>query len=190
MCVDEGGKGILLPELMTVFILAFAVSMDAFSFAIGLGKRNFRLRKITFIAVIIGVFHIIMPILGMLVGHYLSGVFDRIIEYISGFILIALGISMLIEILKENNYIDEVLKNRTIIFLSFIISLDSFSAALSLGLVHVHIITATVMFGGVTTLLTWSGFLIGSKIKFLLGKYGELFGSFILIFLGVRLIIA
>src|SRR5699024_3619420 len=140
---------------------------------IGIGKESMPIRRMIFITVTIGLLHIIMPLFGMMIGHYVSDLFHQVLHYISGIILIIVGVNMLVEGMRKNHHINKGLKPKTIVMLSLVISLDSFSAALSLGLVNVQVMKVVIMFGVMTILLTWTGFSLGKKLKFLLGCYGE-----------------
>ncbi|HLU22873.1 MAG TPA: manganese efflux pump [Bacillaceae bacterium] len=168
--------------------MAFAVGMDAFSISLGLGIYRIRLRRIFYIGLVVGVFHVVMPTLGILTGHFLSGLFGQITTYIGGILLILLGIQMIYFCFREeeNNAILPV--GWGIIFFSLLVSLDSFSAGLSLGMFGVRTAAAVICFGIIATCLTWSGFLIGRKVHNLLGTYAEVFGGVVLAAFGFQLL--
>ncbi|MDR6120978.1 putative Mn2+ efflux pump MntP [Bacillus sp. SLBN-46] len=56
----------LVGELLTLVIMAFALGMDAFSVGLGMGMYKLRLRKIFEIGITIGIFHVWMPLVGLL----------------------------------------------------------------------------------------------------------------------------
>src|SRR5690606_26490389 len=59
-------------QLATILIMAAALGMDAFSLGIGLGMRGIRLLNIAFISAVIALFHVIMPLVGIFTGRYVS----------------------------------------------------------------------------------------------------------------------
>ena len=177
----------VLPEIVTIFLLAFAVSMDAFSFAIGIGEERMSLNKRLVFIGAIGGLHLFMPLAGMMIGNYLSTMFEMLVHYISGGVLIVIGVQMCMNQLKENKQLKSYRSNTTLFILAFLISLDSFSVSTSIGMFHIHILPTLVIFGMTTILLTSLGLWVGGKMKTALGKYGELFGGAILIFLGLRI---
>ena len=74
----------IIGEMITIIIMAFALGMDAFSISLGMGMYKLRLRQIFKIGITIGVFHIVMPLLGMITGRFLSEQFGAIAAYIGG----------------------------------------------------------------------------------------------------------
>lgn len=177
----------VLPEVVTIFLLAFAVSMDAFSFAIGIGENKMSLKKrLVFIGAITGL-HLFMPLAGMMIGSYLSTMFEMFVHYITGGVLIVIGVEMCMSQLKGSEKLKSYRSNTRLFILAFLISLDSFSVSTSLGMFRIHILPTLVIFGITAIFLTALGLWIGGKMKTALGKYGELFGSAILIFLGIRI---
>ena len=85
----------ILGELVTIIIMAFALGMDAFSVSLGMGMYKLRFRQIFTIGVTIGIFHIIMPLLGIITGRFLSAQFGEIATYIGGGLLLILGVQMI-----------------------------------------------------------------------------------------------
>src|SRR5699024_9312471 len=77
--------------IISVWILAFALSMDAFSVSLSIGMQEIRLKKIAFIGFIIGLFHTVLPLIGIVLGHYISENVTFITELTGGFILVFIG---------------------------------------------------------------------------------------------------
>lgn len=57
-------------QLLPLFIMAFALGLDAFSVSLGMGMVALRMRQILYIGITIGLFHIVMPFLGMVLGRF------------------------------------------------------------------------------------------------------------------------
>ncbi|MBS4204716.1 manganese efflux pump MntP family protein [Lederbergia citrea] len=169
--------------------MAFAVAMDAFSVSLGLGIYQLRMRQIFYIGLTVGFFHVLMPLVGILAGHLLSDTFGKITGYIGGILLIILGLQMIIFCFHEerNSFFSPA--GLGLIIFSFILSLDSFSAGLSLGMYGVKAAIAVLCFGFVALGLTWGGLLLGRKVQNLLGPYGEIFGGIVLIIFGIKLLL-
>ncbi|MFD1708732.1 manganese efflux pump MntP family protein [Siminovitchia sediminis] len=178
-----------LPELITLVIMAFAVGMDAFSISLGMGVFKLRLRQIFLIGMTIGFFHMVMPLLGILTGNLLSVTFGIITSYIGGMLLIIMGILMGASCFRQENQSIVVPVGWGLLLFSLIVSLDSFSAGLSLGMFGVKVMAAMGVFGVVSAVLTWTGLLLGRKVQHWLGFYGELLGGSILVLFGIKLIL-
>lgn len=178
----------VLPELVTLIIMAFAVGMDAFSISLGMGVFKLRLRQIFYIGLTTGLFHMIMPLLGILTGHLLSETFGKITGYVGGGLLIILGVQMVLSSFKTEERMAIVPVGWGLFLFSFLVSLDSFSAGLSLGMFGARALVAMICFGVVAACLTWSGLIMGRKVQNLLGVYGEMFGGLTLILFGIKLL--
>ena len=57
-------------QIIPLIIMAFALGMDAFSVSLGMGMMTLKIRQILYIGVTIGIFHIIMPFIGMVLGRF------------------------------------------------------------------------------------------------------------------------
>ncbi|MBW8349990.1 manganese efflux pump MntP family protein [Bacillus sp. IITD106] len=168
--------------------MAFAVGMDAFSVSLGMGIYELRLKQIFIIGITVGIFHVIMPLFGVMAGHLLSETFGKITGYVGGILLIILGLQMMIFCFRSNRQSFILPVGWGIVLFSLLVSVDSFSAGLSLGMFGVRAAIASFCFGVVAVFLTWSGLLIGRKVQNLLGVYGEILGGIILIAFGLKLL--
>jgi len=180
----------LFGEVLTLFIMAFALGMDAFSVGLGMGLIKLRLRQIFYIGIIIGMFHILMPLSGMLIGRVLSDQFGTVATYLGGGLLLLLGFQMIISSFKE----DENSRMITpvgfgLILFALSVSLDSFSVGLSLGIYGARTVLTILMFGIVSTVLTWVGLLLGRKVQGWFGTYSEALGGSILFAFGIKLLL-
>ncbi|HJV16053.1 MAG TPA: manganese efflux pump MntP family protein [Bacillales bacterium] len=178
----------IMNELITLLLMAFALGMDAFSVGLGMGMYRLRLRQIFKIGITIGVFHVWMPLIGMIAGKFLSEKFGTITTYLGGLLLILLGIQMIWSSLKkeEKSVITPVGLGLLIFALS--VSLDSLSVGLTLGIYGAKTIMVVLCFGIVATVLTWSGLWIGRKVQGFLGSYSIALGGSILLAFGVKLL--
>ncbi|WP_210610797.1 manganese efflux pump MntP [Priestia flexa] len=178
----------LISELITLVIMAFALGMDAFSVGLGMGLVRLRFRQIFYIGVIIGLFHIWMPLLGMFIGKLLSDKLGMLATYGGGVLLLILGIQMIYSSFKhdEEPFIKPVGWGLIIFALS--VSLDSFSVGLSLGIFGARTFLTIMIFGVVSMLLTWLGLLLGRRVQGWLGSYSEALGGSILLAFGIKLL--
>jgi manganese efflux pump family protein len=176
-------------ELITLILMAFALGMDAFSVGLGMGMFKLRLRQIFKIGITIGLFHVWMPLLGMIAGKFLSDQFGTIATYIGGALLLLLGLQMLWSSFKneEGSVITPV--GMGLIVFAFSVSLDSFSVGLTLGIYRAKTILVLACFGIAATILTWAGLIIGRKVQNWLGKYSVALGGSILLAFGLKLLL-
>jgi manganese efflux pump family protein len=181
--------GTLIGELITLCMMAFALGMDAFSIGLGMGLIRLRLKQILYIGFTIGLFHILMPLLGMLIGRFLSQQFGTLSSYIGGVLLLVLGVQMIFSSFKES---DEPLISPVgvgLIFFALSVSLDSFSVGLSLGIYGARTLLTIMLFGLFSMVLTWTGLLLGRRFQRWLGVYSEALGGSILFAFGIKLLV-
>ncbi|MHC0036530.1 manganese efflux pump MntP [Pseudoneobacillus sp. C159] len=176
-------------ELLTLTLMAFALGMDAFSIGLGMGMYKLRLRQIFKIGITIGLFHVWMPLLGIIAGKFLSEQFGTLATYIGGGLLILLGVQMIWNSFKsEDSQIITPVGFGLMVF-AFSVSLDSFSVGLTLGIYQAKTVLVLLCFGIAATVTTWVGLLIGRKVQGWLGHYGEALGGSILLAFGLKLLL-
>jgi putative Mn2+ efflux pump MntP len=180
--------GALISELVTLCMMAFALGMDAFSVGLGMGFFRLRLKQMFYIGLTIGLFHIVMPLLGMLIGRFLSQRFGSIASYIGGALLLLLGVQMIATSFKKEN--DPLISpiGVGLIFFALSVSLDSFSVGLSLGIYGARTLLTILLFGFFSMILTWMGLLLGRHFQQWLGMYSEVLGGSILFAFGLKLL--
>lgn len=177
-------------QLITVVMIAIALGLDAFSLGIGIGLRGIRYRHIVKLGVVIGIFHIVMPIGGMLTGNLMSAVLGNWATIVAGVLLIMLGAHMIINSFKEEEM--QLLDHRKfwgLMLLSFSVSVDSFSVGITLGMFKTPFGLTVLLFGILGAIMAMLGLSLGKKVSQSLGVYGETLGGIILVVFGVYFII-
>jgi manganese efflux pump family protein len=176
-------------ELLTLILMAFALGMDAFSVGLGMGMFNLRLRQIFKIGITIGIFHVWMPLLGMIAGKFLSNQFGTIATYIGGGLLLVLGVQMIWSSFKKEDSSVITPVGFGLMVFAFSVSLDSFSVGLTLGIYQAKTVLVLFCFGIAATILTWCGLLVGRKVQNFIGPYSEALGGSILLAFGLKLLL-
>ncbi|KAF6512549.1 putative transmembrane protein ywlD [Geobacillus stearothermophilus] len=180
--------GALIGEIIALSLMALALGMDAFSVALGMGLLRLRLRQIFYIGVMIGLFHIVMPLIGMLVGRLLSREFGSIATYAGGVLLLWLGAQMIMASFQREDGSQLFPHGAGLLFFAFSVSLDSFSVGLSLGIFGARTMVTILLFGLFSTVLTWLGLFVGRHFQQWLGSYSEALGGSILLAFGLKLL--
>lgn len=171
-------------EMISLLFMAFALGMDAFSVGLAVGMQKIRLKRILWIGIVVGFFHMVMPLIGLFLGNFLSNKIESIAGLIAGLLLCAIGFQMMYHsFLKQEKSVLTPVGFGLIMF-AFSVSLDSFSIGISLGISGVATILAIILFGFFSTILTWLALLIGRRTHYLLGNYSELLGGSILLGFG------
>ncbi|KGJ87426.1 manganese efflux pump MntP family protein [Colwellia psychrerythraea] len=179
--------------MIEVFILAIALSMDAFAVSIGLGatKQHSKIAPFALIvALYFGIFQGIMPILGYLGG---KGVLSWIESYTSliAFVLLALiGAKMIFDSFSEGIEEDiSKVTHRVLLTLAIATSIDAMAAGFSLTLLPVNPFIACLIISIITFCFSWLGVLVGEKSGTWLESKAEFVGGITLIFMAIKIFI-
>lgn len=190
--MSKGGflLGISTGELVTLIFMGQALALDAFSVCLGIGMQQIRLKRILWISLIIGAFHIIMPLIGILMGIMVAGPFESYAQLIGGALLVFIGSQMFFNAFTEEKKLIIQPAGIGLIILSFTVSMDSFTVGFGLGITGVHIALALILFGASSALLSCIALLIGRRVQGFLGRYSELLGGSILFGFGLYILLA
>lgn len=171
-------------------MIAVALGMDAFSLGIGIGMQGLTISQILKVSTTIGIFHIIMPLVGVAIGHYLSTMIGDVATVIGGSLLVFLGLNMIWSSFaeKDGHSLNQI-AGIGLLLLAFSVSIDALSIGFSLGLFSVDIWFAILLFGLMGGVMTALGLSIGTKIGHWLGEYGEIFGGIILLVFGIKFLV-
>lgn len=177
-----------LKELFSLFLMAAALGMDAFSVSLGMGMQKLRLKRIAIIGIVIGTFHVIMPLVGMVFGKLISRQFDEWAALLGGLLLLGIGAQMFFSAFQAKGQTIFQPVGLGLMLFAFTVSLDSFSVGLSLGISDAKTLLVVSMFGLTSVLLTWFGLFLGRKVRGFLGVYSEILGGSILAAFGLYFI--
>ena len=171
-------------NIILIIIIAVSLSMDAFSLSLAYGTLNLTKEKSILLAIVVGIYHFFMPIIGRLIGkiifYYIPIKPDIIVLIILSFI----GINMIIETFKQKKC-DKLIDNKGIILFGFAVSLDAFSVGISLSNITSHYLLSSIIFYLSSFLFTYLGLALGSKISKMIGSLATILGGFFLVLIGI-----
>lgn len=171
-----------------IVMLAFALSIDVcvVSFSYGLCLENKHKRSAMALALMTGLFHSLMPVL----GYYFTSIVRSFIQpyapWIVFFIFIYLGITFIIDAFKNDEPHKLCIDLKSLILVSIATSIDVFSAGISLSLTGSPMKFSVITMGGMTFLNSLIGYYAGYCSKVFKSKYLEILGGLILIFLAIK----
>lgn len=167
-----------------VIILAICLSLDAFSLSLAYGTSNISKKDTIILSVMVGIFHILMPILGYFIGDLFLSFVQIKPSFIAAIIFIILGIEMFIDTFKDES-VKEIKDILELLLFSFAVSIDSFSTGFGIGVVTNHYVIAALIFGLFSFLFTFFGILLGKFLNHKLGMVATVCGSIVLAVLGI-----
>lgn len=177
--------------IIEVILLGIALSMDSFTVSITCGLQKCMCKKrCLLLAFCFGIFHVIMPALGCLLGegfHYFMSSFDHWIAFV---LLAIIGIKMIMEgrQFKLKEKIFDISSTKVIIMLALATSMDAFVVGIGFPLKYTFpqiLIALAIIF---TTLFTISliGIKMGEKVHFIKPRIALFIGGIILIGIGAK----
>ena len=171
-----------------IITIAVSLSMDAFSLSLAYGTLNLKKEYIKKLALIVGIFHFIMPLLGLTIGKIILNIVPLEPNIIVCIVLTFIGIEMLIASFKDEENV-KIMINKEMLLFALAVSLDSFSVGIGLEALTTKYIPTLLIFSITSYLFTYIGLLLGKKINKLIGKLSTILGGITLIIIGIIYII-
>ena len=176
-----------------IFILAVALSMDAFAVAIcaGLSMPEATVKKALVVGLYFGVFQAVMPLAGFFVATLFA---DKIIAFdhwIAFLLLGFLGGKMISESLKKDGDPDTAaaaLGPAAMLPLALATSIDALAVGVSFAFLHIEIIPAVSIIGVTTLVLSTVGVKVGAVFGKRHKAKAELAGGIVLALIGVKIL--
>ncbi len=178
---------------ITLIFIAVGLAMDSFAVSLtnGLVIRNLKLPKVLLIASVFGIFHVLMPLTGWLVGTGIDAYVKTFDHWVAFILLSFIGGKMIYESFEnqEENTKTE-LKFWTLTGQAFATSIDAFALGVSFAVLDVHIVRPILVIGTATFLFSILGMQIGKLVGKKFGKSVEIFGGLVLIIIGLKILIS
>ncbi len=192
-------------NLAWVVAVATALGADAFSLALAIGLAGIRKSMMVRLSLVVAVFHVFMPLGGMILGQALGSILGHLANLIGALVLIGLGGRMLYKVyrpttqsfplrearealLHKNLSSNSSLKGYGIYVLALSVSLDALSVGFSLGTIRADIFMTVMIIGVVAGLMTGMGLVLGRIMGTRLGDKAELLGGLALFLIGIKLL--
>jgi putative Mn2+ efflux pump MntP len=178
--------------MIEVFLLAFALSMDAFAVSIGLGVKTKKFDK--FLALKIGLFfgffQGFMPLIGYLASVGVGSFIETIDHWIAFFLLTLIGGKMLYESFEESTEEEiKIVTNKVLLILAIATSIDAMAAGFTLSLLKLNPYLSMIIIALVTFVFSIVGNYIGIKGGGFLEDKAEKIGGIVLILIGLKILI-
>ena len=190
-------------DLAWVVAVAIALGADAFSLSLAIGLSGIKKHMMVRLSLVVAVFHVIMPLCGMMLGQVLGSILGRYASIIGALVLMGLGGRMLYKVYRPTTEhfplgeARDALSHRNLaanisgfgIFLfAASVSLDALSVGFSLGTIKADIFLTVISIGAVAGLMTAMGLVLGRILGTWLGDKAELLGGLALLLIGVKLL--
>ena len=182
--------------VLSVLFLAIGLAMDATAVAAsrGIAARAVRPRDALLVGGLFGGAQALMPLAGWTIGAGFGPWVEAWDHWIAFTLLALIGGKMLYEARGDPNDVDEAERAspfalRTLLVLAVATSIDAFAAGISLPLLGLPPLASIATIGLVTAGLSSFGVYAGRRFGTLLGPRLEIFGGWILIGLGLKILL-
>lgn len=198
-------------DLLSIILIAFGLSMDAFAVSItnGITIKDLKSSHVLKIGVYFGGFQALMPVIGWAVGSQFKDYIVSIDHWIAFGLLAVIGIKMIREALdhredssengkdsleeaaiSKQDSVDEEnqLSTGRLLMLAVATSIDALAVGVSFAFLSVSILGASAVIGLITFFVCVAGVLIGRRFGSLLKQKAEIAGGVILVLIGAKIL--
>ncbi|MGD1920666.1 MAG: manganese efflux pump MntP family protein [Pleurocapsa sp.] len=179
-------------ELFDIGLMGTGLAADAcaVSLSSGLVIRNIKFNKALKIALVLGIFQAIMPLVGWFTSLSFRELLLQINHWIAFGLLAIVGIKMIYETFQPDTETKfNPLDNYTLMGLAIATSIDALAVGLSLSVLKMSILSTAAAIGIITFVLSFVSVYLGHKWGKLCKFKLEIIGGIILIFLGSKILI-
>jgi putative Mn2+ efflux pump MntP len=179
-------------QWLTIGTIALALGMDALSLGIGVGMSGLRRRQMLGLSGLDGLFHVLCPAFGIVIGGWLSQQMGSMAVLLGGLLLFLWGVQMFIS--GARGEAQSLPPHRgaslgVLVLLALGVSVDSLSIGFSMGLFSADILLSLAAFGLCGFGMSLVGLVVGRHAGRYLGMAGEIVGGLILMMFGVILLL-
>lgn len=178
-------------SIVTLFLIAVSLSMDAFAVSIckGLATPQFRFKNALTVGIWFGGFQALMPMLGFFLGSRFEQYIVSIDHWIAFALLGLIGMNMIREAVSGNEESENAsFDAKTMLILAIATSIDALAVGISFALLHVQIVFAASFIGLTTFVISGLGLLVGNAFGTRYKAKSELLGGIILILIGFKIL--
>lgn len=189
-----------------VLALSVALGADAFSLALAIGLVGIGKRMTLKLSLVVAVFHVLMPLTGLLLGQALGMVLGQLAKGMGAAVLLWLGGRMLFHVWRPNPEFYRLSEARQalrraqlptgvslrgigVYALAVSVSLDALSVGFSLGTVESPIVLTVLVMGTVAGMMMGGGLLLGRFVGSRIGQRAEVLGGVVLVLIGVKMLL-
>lgn len=178
-------------SLIEIAIMAVGLAMDAFAVSVckGLALEHVTWKNCVKAGIYFGGFQAAMPFIGHFLGMRFHACMAAIDYWIAFLLLVTIGMNMVKESFHAEEETDDCMDIRTMLILAVATSIDALAAGVSLACLQVKLVTAVLIIGIVTFLLSGMGIRIGNAAGSRLQEKAKLAGGVILIIIGIKILV-
>ncbi len=179
-------------SLPFIFFTAIGLSMDAFAVSIscGISAQKTPFKVALRCALAFGLFQFGMTLLGYLLGSSFSELIVAYDHWVAFILLALIGGKMVLDAFSKEGAPLAITSLKILITLAIATSIDALAVGVSFSALRIDIMTACIMIGCTTFVLSFIGVYTGRMLQSdKYDRFFNLFGGLILIVIGTKILI-
>ena len=179
-------------NVISTFLIAVALAMDAFSVSMtkGFTQKHLTKAQIFYYGLFFGGFQFIMPIFGYVCGSVIASIVESLAPIVGFILLLAIGLNMIRESLSGDD--EEITDNfsfKEVTLLAIATSIDAFAVGITIALLKDPLLISSIIIGVVAFAFSIIGIYIGKKLGDYVGDKFQILGGVILILIGFKILL-
>jgi putative Mn2+ efflux pump MntP len=191
-------------QLWTIILVAVVLGADAFSLSMGMGIKGTSRRYAIRFSILVGIFHVFMPLLGLSLGLAAGKILGVWAGRIGAVVLLYIGLEMIWKSYQElKTRVVTVTETRdalacndnktnadgwaSLLVLTISVSIDALTVGFSLGTIQAPILFTVMIMGVIAGTMTMLGFKGGRIFSRVVGSYSQVVGGLVLLALAFRM---
>ena len=177
-------------DILELFILAVALSMDAIAVALckGLATSKVEVKHMAICGAWFGAFQALMPLIGYFLGTLFRDYIVAVDHWIACVLLVIIGSNMIKEAFSCCEEESASFSFMTMLTMAVATSIDALAAGISLAMDDANIWISILFIGIITFTLAAIGVKVGNVFGSRFRKPAELAGGIILILMGAKIV--
>ncbi len=171
-------------KLLEVFLIAISLSMDAFSLSLIYGTQNINKKGKIFLSTTVGIYHFIMPLIGLCIGLYVTNKLIINTNILVGVILSLIAVEMIISSFKDKEE-KFLLTPAGYLLFGLSVSIDSLTTGIGFPIITNKYIISAGIFSITSLIFTYIGLNLGNTLNKKYGKISTLLGGLTLLIIGL-----
>jgi putative Mn2+ efflux pump MntP len=178
-------------SILNLVFLSIGLAMDAFAVSVCKGMEQPKMKWTNALkaGLYFGGFQAIMPLIGYHAGHSFHHIIQAVDHWIAFGLLGFIGGKMVLDSFRCNREVNCSFGIRSMLVLAIATSIDALAVGITLWFTEVNIVTAVLLIGVVTFVLS----VIGVRLGYLFGNrystWAERIGGIILFLIGLKILI-
>ena len=167
--------------MAALLAVALALGLNNFGAAIAIGVSGVDRLTGLKVAAVFGLWDVVMPAAGLLIGHGLAGDLGRAARWTGAGVLAATAVWGLVEAVRGGDDAPQAWHGWRLLVSGTALSLDDLAVGLALGTVRYPIVLAVTLFGLLSFIMSIIGLQLGGKLGKATAEHGEVVGAIMLL---------